>query len=297
MIGRMLLAMASAILAIGTGVLATSLIWRTAPTPPRTCEGPERVGFGDGSTAPICELRISFGAVGGLPMLAVSGRLPAQGPYGVGEDLAAFGMTIYRYRGPGEYTGGGTISILPHRYGWPGIDAGADWSGTCRVAAGKLSLGIRCDLRGSARGAALLVTADLPPPPDPHDEPGLRWLEVRYAFKGDYAAAATVEAALDAHADGRLIEVPLADGGLLVILPEGREPDGRVAVITLSARPMSPPGESGIPEWRPEEETPSLGACTISPSANPFDRSITCSGDAHAASGSATLKASWRPAP
>jgi hypothetical protein len=215
-------------LVIASGVLSLLTLGCGAPTAltAPTCEGPERLRFDDGSVVPLCNLRMSIGAVAGRPSLDVSARLPAQGPYGAGQELATFAVILYRFDGPGEHVARGIVNVNPHRAGIFGAVSTPDWSGTCGIDARADGLGIDCDLR-SALGDELNATADLPSAPDPHRDVGLRWLDVTYAFEGDYVAAATVEAALDVHDDGRLISVPLADGGLLTIMPEGRDPDGR----------------------------------------------------------------------
>jgi len=281
-------------LVIAIGVLSLSTSGCGAPTAP-TCEGPDRLRFGDGSAVPLCDLRVSIGAVAGRPSLDVSGRLPARGPYGAGQELATFHVILYRFDGPGEYVAGGSVYVNPHQTGIFGaVDIAPDWSGTCGIDARADALGIDCDLR-SASGDELNATADLPAAPDPHRDVTLRWLDVTYAFEGDYVAAATVEAAMDVHDDGRLISVPLADGGILTIMPEGRDPDGRTWDLALPAQSPAKT-QLGIPEWRPGEELPSLGACVVTRSADPFVGSMHCPGDATSVTGSATLEVSWRVA-
>jgi len=287
--------MARLLLVVAIAVLSLSTPGCGAPSAP-TCEGPERLRFADRSTVPLCDLEMSFSAVGGRPSLSVSGLLPARGPYGVGEELAAFRVTVYRYDRSGESLGTGMIDLLPNRGGiFVGTGGGADWFGDCRLAARKGGLDIDCELGGNA-GGALRVTADLSSAPDPHADASLGWLEVTYAFDGAYVAAATVEAVFDAHDDGRIIQVPLADGGLLTVTPQGKEPDGQLASLVLPAD--SPPGPLPVvPEWRPKVDTPSLGPCTVSLSNEPFRGSISCAGDAESAAGSTRLEASWRVAP
>ena len=174
------------------------------------------------------------------------------------------------------------------------VGVALDWSGTCGLDARADGLGIDCALR-SASGDELNVTGRFPSASDPQRAVGLRWLDVTYAFEGDYVAAATVEAAMDVHEDGRIISVPLADGGILTIVPEGREPDGRTWDLALPAQSPATT-QHGIPQWRPSEELPSLGACVVTPSEDPFKGSMQCPGDAASVTGSATLEVSWRVA-
>jgi len=279
---------------IAIGVVSLLTLGCGAPTAP-TCDGSERLRFGDGSAVPLCDLQMYIGAVAGRPSLDVSGRLPARGPYGAGQELATFAVTLYRFDGPGEYVARGSVNVNPHRTGILGaVDVAPDWSGTCGIDARAGGLGIDCDLRNDS-GDELNATADLPSAPDPHRDVGLRWLDETYAFEGDYVAAAAVEAAMDVHEDGRLISVPLADGGLLTIMPEGREPDGRIWDLALPAQTPAMT-QLGIPEWRPSGELPSLGACVVTRSADPFQGSMHCPGDAASVTGSATLEVNWRVA-
>jgi hypothetical protein len=279
-------------LVVAIGVLSLLTLGCGATTAP-TCEGSERLRFGDGSNVPLCALQMSIGAVAGRPSLEVSGRLPARGPYGAGQELATFAVSLYRFDGPGEYVARGILNVNPHQ-GGIFVGVALDWSGTCGLDARADGLGIDCALR-SASGDELNVTADLPSAPDPQRAVGLRWLDVTYAFEGDYVAAATVEAAMDVHEDGRIISVPLADGGILTIVPEGREPDGRTWDLALPAQSPAKT-QLGIPQWRPSEELPSLGACVVTPSEDPFKGSMQCPGDAASVTGSATLEVSWRVA-
>lgn len=173
---RLQVVMARVLLALAVVGLLLSTLGCGAPAAP-TCEGSERLKFADGSTVPLCDLEMSLAAVGGRPSLSVWGLLPARGPYGAGEELAAFTVTVYPYDGSGESPGSGMIDVLPNRGGlFVGTGSGTEWQGDCRVAARKGGLGIDCELRGNA-GAALPIMADLPSAPDPRADAELRWLE------------------------------------------------------------------------------------------------------------------------
>ena len=131
------------------------------------------------------------------------------------------------------------------------------------------------------------MTGDLPPAPDPRSDPSLAWLEATYTFKDDYRADEVVEfvgAAPD------LFVIPLADGGLLTVVPGGNS-DGKVAWLTL-------PG-SGDPadQWLPEQQTPSLGTCVATIDDGARHGTLDCSGDPASSSGSSTLELTWRPVP
>ena len=92
-------------LVVAIGVLSLLTLGCGATTAP-TCEGSERLRFGDGSNVPLCDLQMSIGAVAGRPSLEVSGRLPARGPYGAGQELATFAVSLYRFDGPGGCVAG-----------------------------------------------------------------------------------------------------------------------------------------------------------------------------------------------
>jgi hypothetical protein len=241
---------------------------------------------------------MGYAVVAGKPSLSITGRLPASGPYGAGEEPTS--LSIVGYSGPGferprDYRGSAMIALLPHRTGLFSMGAGPEWSGPCTITALEGGQDITCQV-SDARGTKATLAATLPPAPDPRRDPGLRWLEVTYAIDGAYQAHATVPVARYANADDRLLEVPLTDGSLLRLIPEGREPDGRQAVLTLRASPAAGV-DPMIPSWVGDEATPIFGPCRIGPTGEPHTGQLTCEGADASTTGSVTLEASWRPLP
>jgi hypothetical protein len=275
------------VLAVSLTVAAAGCSPGPPPAPPSTCVGVGTVRFDAQDPLPACDVTMDLDAIAGSLSQYISVELPAGGRYGPVDGPAH--LTIHScvavgaYRCRGDPASASLSSDGPFRGGLF-VGTGMGPMGSCRVTASDDRMTLACDLEVGRD--VLRVTADLPSAPDPRSDPSLAWFEAAYTFSGDYQADAVVEFVGPTPWS---IVIPLADGGLLSIAPNGTT-DGTVAWLTLpgSGGPASP--------WLPDEQTPSLGACIATIDAGARNGTLDCPGDPSSASGSSTLVLTWRPA-
>lgn len=286
---RPLLVLAS--LGLLVGVLWLGVIAPREDATARACPGPATAAmlrFGGGDPTPVCDVKMSLSAWAGRPVLWISVALPARGPYGSGRKRAELVVNTGLW---GDLTtAGASLSIDPDSAGI-GLATGSAYSGPCHLEARSDALEVTCSLV-DVTGAALPMVGELPPAPDPHHDPAIKWLRVSYAFRGDYSASAVVEVA--SNGPGSMLQFPLADGALLTIVPAGND-QGQVAWLVLPA--LDPPSPGRGPYWRPDAETPKLGRCDVTLDDDAGRGAISCAGDPISTTGSASLEMDWRTLP
>jgi hypothetical protein len=262
---------------------------QNAPTPSQAaCAGVGTLTFGTQGTVPVCDVAMSYGLLGGRLFLDVMAELPASELYGSRDGPARLHImsctAVGAYHCPAAQ--GGLATIGPEsRRGGLFVGTGTGNMGSCRLANDADRTAVECEFDDGPD--TLRMTGDLPPAPDPRSDPSLAWFEATYTFKGDYQADELVEFV---GAMPGLFLIPLADGGLLTVVPGGND-DGKVAWLSLPA--------TGDPadQWLPDKQTPSLGTCVATIGDGARRGTLVCPGDPASASGSSTLELTWRLVP